>query len=172
MASRRPPRLRRLADPHPRRRHHRRRWTVLDRAAEAPPAWLRAAAVDYLAKARARRRRLARADRRSRDARAPLATLPLIAVRLPKFTDGRGYSIAYLLRRADGYRGELRAIGDVLRRPALICGGCGFDAFAVRADQDARRRWLRSPLFSDAYQGTWDAALPAFRRRPRLAAAG
>src|SRR5882724_858162 len=39
---------------------------------------------------------------------------PLIAVNFPKFGDGRGYSIARLLRERYGYKGELRAIGDVL----------------------------------------------------------
>ncbi|MBV8635526.1 MAG: DUF934 domain-containing protein, partial [Burkholderiaceae bacterium] len=41
--------------------------------------------------------------------------LPVIAVDFPKFSDGRGYSIAYNLRARLGYTGELRAIGDVLR---------------------------------------------------------
>src|SRR3982074_2775278 len=46
---------------------------------------------------------------------ADVVVLPLIAVDFPKFTDGRGYSIARLLRDRHGFRGELRAIGDVLR---------------------------------------------------------
>src|SRR5665647_85362 len=41
--------------------------------------------------------------------------LPVIAIDFPKFADGRGYSIAYILRERLGYKGELRAIGDVLR---------------------------------------------------------
>src|SRR3954447_464757 len=44
-----------------------------------------------------------------------IATLLLIAVDFPRFTDGRGYSIARLLRDRHGFKGELRAIGDVLR---------------------------------------------------------
>ena len=44
-----------------------------------------------------------------------LASIPVIAVNFPKFTDGRGYSIAFLLRKRLGYKGELRAVGDVLR---------------------------------------------------------
>ena len=43
------------------------------------------------------------------------AELPLIAVDFPSFRDGRGYSLAYLLRVRLGWSGELRAVGDVLR---------------------------------------------------------
>ena len=63
--------------------------------------------------------------------------LALIAVRFPKFTDGRGYSSARLLRRL-GWKGELRAVGDVLRDQLFYMTRCGFDAFALREDQDAQ----------------------------------
>lgn len=69
--------------------------------------------------------------------RAYLDRLSLIAVRFSKFSDGRGYSIARLLRERYGYRGELRAIGDVLRDQLLFLKRCGFDSFELRADQDA-----------------------------------
>lgn len=64
-----------------------------------------------------------------------LATLPLIAIRFPVFTDGRGYSLARLLRGRHGYAGELRAVGDVLRDQLYFLQRCGFDAFQLRADQ-------------------------------------
>lgn len=64
-----------------------------------------------------------------------LATIPLIAIRFPVFTDGRGYSLARLLRGRHGYAGELRAVGDVLRDQLYFLRRCGFDAFALRADQ-------------------------------------
>ena len=64
-----------------------------------------------------------------------LATLPLIAIRFPVFTDGRGYSLARLLRGRHGYAGELRAVGDVLRDQLYFLQRCGFDSFALRADQ-------------------------------------
>ena len=64
-----------------------------------------------------------------------LATLPLIAIRFPVFTDGRGYSLARLLRGRHGYTGELRAVGDVLRDQLYFLQRCGFDAFELRADQ-------------------------------------
>ena len=48
-----------------------------------------------------------------------LATIPLIAIRFPVFTDGRGYSLARLLRGRHGYAGELRAVGDDWRVTAV-----------------------------------------------------
>lgn len=64
-----------------------------------------------------------------------LASLPLIAIDFPSFRDGRGYSQAYLLRTRLGWRGELRAVGDVLRDQLYFLHHCGFDAFLLRADQ-------------------------------------
>jgi len=65
---------------------------------------------------------------------------PLIAVNFPKFGDGRGYSIARLLRERYGYKGELRAIGDVLHDHLYFMEQCGFDAFALREDQTRTKR--------------------------------
>lgn len=64
-----------------------------------------------------------------------LAELPLIAIHFPVFTDGRGYSLARLLRSRYAYAGELRAVGDVLRDQIYFLHNCGFDAFCLRADQ-------------------------------------
>ena len=71
-----------------------------------------------------------------------LLTLPLIAVDFPAFRDGRGYSVAYLLRSRFGYRGELRAIGDVLRDQLFYMQRCGFDSFAPdkRLDEEDAQR--------------------------------
>ena len=66
---------------------------------------------------------------------ADLATVPLIALDFPKFTDGRSYSYAQVLRTRCGYRGELRATGDVLRDQLRYMWRCGFNAFEVRADK-------------------------------------
>jgi uncharacterized protein (DUF934 family) len=73
-----------------------------------------------------------------------LATLPLIAIRFPVFTDGRGYSLARLLRGRHGYAGELRAVGDVLRDQLYFLQRCGFDSFALRADQPPEEPWRPS----------------------------
>jgi len=81
--------------------------------------------------------------------------LALIAVNFPKFTDGRGYSIARLLRRL-GWKGELRAVGDVLRDQLFYMTRCGFDAFALRADQDAQVALTAFSDFTAPYQPAID----------------
>ncbi len=93
--------------------------------------------------------------------------LRVVAVDFPKFTDGRGYSIAYLLRTRLGYRGELRAIGDVLPDQLAYMRRVGFDAFALRPDKKADQALAALEAFSDAYQGSVDQPLPAFRRHHR-----
>jgi len=101
-----------------------------------------------------------------------LDQVPLIAVDFPKFTDGRGYSIAYLLRTRLGYRGELRAIGDVLPDQVHYMSRVGFDAFAVRPDRSIQQALKGLGTFSTGYQGAWEQPLPAFRRAPRAVDAG
>lgn len=96
-----------------------------------------------------------------------LTQLSLLAVDFPKFTDGRGFSVAYLLRSRLGYRGELRAIGDVLPDQLYYMRRVGFDAFAVRADKDIRKALQLLQPFSDSYQGSSDNPVPAFRRHAR-----
>lgn len=91
--------------------------------------------------------------------------IALIAVEFPTFRDGRGYSIARLLRERHGYKGELRAIGDVLRDQLLYLERCGFDAFAVRADKDIRDALQAFGEFTVTYQGAVDDPQPLFRRR-------
>lgn len=81
-----------------------------------------------------------------------LPRLRLIAVNFPVFTDGRGYSTARLLRERHGYRGELRAVGDVLRDQLYFLRRCGFDAFALRADQDAEAALRAFDDYSVSYQ--------------------
>jgi uncharacterized protein (DUF934 family) len=61
-----------------------------------------------------------------------LPHLQLVAIRIAQFTDGRAYSLARLLRERHGYRGELRATGEVLRDQLAYLARCGFDAFALR----------------------------------------
>lgn len=96
---------------------------------------------------------------------ADLTSFALVAVNFPKFADGRGYSTARLLRERYGYRGELRAIGDVLHDQLFLMKRCGFDAFAVRADKDIRAALAGLGDFSEAYQAAVDQPQPLFRRR-------
>ena len=60
-----------------------------------------------------------------------LSGVELIAVSFPKFTDGRGYSMGWLLRRRLGYKGEMRAVGDVLFDQMQLMVRCGFDSFEI-----------------------------------------
>jgi uncharacterized protein (DUF934 family) len=112
-------------------------------------------------------------DERAEDLKAVLQENPqqfgLIAVDFPKFTDGRGYSIAYTLRTRLGYQGELRSIGDVLRDQLFYMQRVGFNSFAVRADKNIDDALKSLTDFSEAYQTSWDEKVPLFRRVHRSA---
>ena len=97
---------------------------------------------------------------------AMLERLSLIAIRFPKFGDGRGYSIARLLRERYGYRGELRAVGDVLRDQLLFMKRSGFDSFSLREDQDPDEALCAFGELSEQYQASNTQPQPLFRRRP------
>lgn len=104
-----------------------------------------------------------------------LLRLQLVAVDFPKFADGRGYSIATLLRARHGYAGELRAVGDVLRDQFFFLTRCGFDTLQPKEGKYTRAQ-LETALaslndFSEPYQGAVDRAEPLFRRQPRKVAA-
>jgi uncharacterized protein (DUF934 family) len=94
-----------------------------------------------------------------------LGELDLIAVDFPSFRDGRGYSIGYLLRSRYEWKGELRAVGDVLRDQLNYMRRCGFDAFALRADKNVHDALKSFSRYSVQYQGAVDEPLPLFRRR-------
>jgi uncharacterized protein (DUF934 family) len=91
--------------------------------------------------------------------RPELSRLDIVALQFPKWTDGRAYSQARVLRTRLGYRGEIRAVGEVLVDMLPLLQRTGFDAVVLRADQkrDAAERALG--FFDGYYQG--DA------RRPR-----
>jgi uncharacterized protein (DUF934 family) len=75
-----------------------------------------------------------------------------VEVNFPKFGDGRGYSIARLLRERRGYRGELRAVGHITRDLLFFMERCGFDAFELREGEDAREALASFEDFSYSYQ--------------------
>ena len=99
-----------------------------------------------------------------------LHQLSLVAVRFPKFGDGRGYSTARLLRERYGYEGELRAVGDVLRDQLLFMKRSGFDSFSLRDDQDPGEAIAAFGEFSEEYQASSTQPQPLFRRRYAQAA--
>ena len=94
-----------------------------------------------------------------------LGEVRVIAVNFPKFGDGRGFSIARLLRERYGYRGELRAVGEVGRDHLYFMAQCGFDAFELRAGENAQEALAAYGDFSEAYQATAVRPVPLFRRR-------
>ena len=89
----------------------------------------------------------------------------VIAVNFPKFTDGRSYSSARLLRERYRYAGEIRAIGDVLQDQLFYMRRCGIDAYALRADKDLQQALAGLSVFSESYQAAGDQTLPLYRRR-------
>ena len=91
--------------------------------------------------------------------------LAVIAIDFPKFTDGRGYSIARLLRERYGYRGKLRAVGDVLHDQLFYMLRCGFDSFAVKHQESIADALAAYRVFSDGYQTSVDRPVPLFKRR-------
>lgn len=106
-------------------------------------------------------------DEQAHAVKDDLAKFGVIAVSFPKFTDGRGYSIAYNLRKRLGWTGELRAIGDVLRDQLFQMARCGFDAYATRQDRSIHDAVKGLSVFSETYQATVDNPIPLFRRVPR-----
>lgn len=101
------------------------------------------------------------------DSLADLNALPLIALNFPKFIDGRGYSVARLVRERYGFRNELRAIGEVLRDQLFYMKRCGFDSFALAEGRDIEAALAGLRDFSDPYQGAFDEPRPLFRRAAR-----
>jgi uncharacterized protein (DUF934 family) len=94
-----------------------------------------------------------------------LPQLSVVALAFPKFGDGRAYSYARLLRERFGFKGEVRAVGDVLREQAGYMVRCGFDAFEP-ADGSSLEDWQRaSQRFRHVYQRAADGRPPALVER-------
>lgn len=99
---------------------------------------------------------------------ADFGEVALVAVHFPKFTDGRGYSTATLLRKRHGYRGELRAFGDVGLDQLFFLARVGFDSFRLADHRDPEKALGAFGAFSVRYQGSIDDPVPLFRRRTAL----
>ena len=95
---------------------------------------------------------------------------PLIALQFPTFSDGRALSQAVVLRKRVGFRGELRAVGDVIRDLVFWLGRCGFDSIVPRQDQSLEACKEALEELSVAYQAAADDHTPVWvRRRGRAA---
>lgn len=109
-----------------------------------------------------------KSDQRPDEVVPDLHHFDVIALEFPTFRDGRAYSTARRLRERFGYRGEVRAVGEVLRDQWAFMRRCGFDAFEVER-ADAERAWAESEgEIGVAYQPAADRrpAVMALRRTP------
>ncbi len=97
-----------------------------------------------------------------------LDRLAVVALVFPNFRDGRAYSQARVLRERHGYRGELRATGQVLRDQFVFMLRAGFDAFEVSKEADAEAFAATVKRYSVFYQPTGDGRITALHRRMQL----
>ena len=100
---------------------------------------------------------------------ADINALPIIAVHVERFADGRIFSLGTLLRTRYGYKNELRAIGDVLRDQLFFLKRSGFSSFEIRADRSAEDALASLKDFTTPYQGAVDEPQPVFKRYNRVA---
>jgi uncharacterized protein (DUF934 family) len=96
---------------------------------------------------------------------ADLEHFAVVALEFPKFRDGRAYSYARLLRERHGFKGEVRAVGEVLLEQLFFMLRTGFDAFDIQS-ADPLKDW-RTALadFSVWYQPAADGRPTAIQLR-------
>lgn len=92
-----------------------------------------------------------------------LNVLPLIAVYVERFADGRNFTLGNWLRTRYGFKNELRAVGDVLRDQLFFLKRSGYDSYLIRADRNAQEAIASLNDFSQPYQGATDD-VPVWRR--------
>ena len=93
-----------------------------------------------------------------------LAGVTRIDLNFPKFTDGRAYSQAFLLRRRLGFSGEIRATGDVLIDQLVQMERMGFDVAVLREDQNIDFAQAQFDRYHGFYQGDAVTVKPVFAR--------
>lgn len=94
-----------------------------------------------------------------------VARIPVIAVLFENFMDGRGFSIARLLRERFDFQGEIRAVGSPIRDQLTYMVKCGFNAFDLADHYDPEEALTSLSDFSESYQTSVDQKEPLFRRR-------
>ena len=87
-----------------------------------------------------------------------------IDLQFPKFTDGRAYSQAFLLRRRLRFAGELRATGDVLIDQLVQMQRTGFDVAVLKDGVDASAAQRQLDRFAGFYQGSAVVTHPHFAK--------
>lgn len=88
----------------------------------------------------------------------------LIALEFPAFKDGRAFSYARVLRERYGFKGELRAVGDVARDQMYFMARCGINAFEVKAGRSIEDALQAFNDFTVTYQPAADEPRPLFGR--------
>ena len=94
-----------------------------------------------------------------------LGRFDLVALNFPNFNDGRPFSHARLLRERYGFKGEIRATGDVLQDQLFFMLRCGFDAFELREDKNADSAIKAFGDYTVAYQPGSDQMPAAYKAR-------
>jgi len=94
-------------------------------------------------------------------------TLPIIAIFVERFADGRIFSLGTLLRTRYGFENELRAFGDVLRDQLFFLKRAGFSSFQIRANRSAQEAIASLNDFTAPYQGAVDEPRAIFARYNR-----
>jgi len=97
-----------------------------------------------------------------------LNSLPIIAIHVERFADGRIFSLGTLLRSRYGFKNELRAFGDVLRDQLYFLKRSGFNSYLIRADRSAEQAIASLNDFTQPYQGAVDEPRPVFKRYNRV----
>ena len=96
-----------------------------------------------------------------------LADIERIDLNFPKFTDGRAYSQAFLLRRRLGFKGDIRATGDVLIDQLVQMQRTGFSSAVLKEGVDASAAQRQFDRFASYYQGDAVLPTPLFKRETR-----
>jgi uncharacterized protein (DUF934 family) len=103
-------------------------------------------------------------DEEVTDIAADLPRIALVAVNFPKWTDGRAYSQAHVLRSRYRFAGEIRATGEVLVDMLLLMKRTGIDAVVLRRDQNIEAAHRALGFFPGYYQGDVAEHRPVFAR--------
>lgn len=88
----------------------------------------------------------------------------LIAIQFAKVVDGRGYSLAYLIRQRLHFNQQLRAVGEFTRDQLFYLTRCGFNAMTLRDGEDPQAALAAFNTFSVRYQSSQDTLQPLYRR--------
>ncbi|WP_417552465.1 DUF934 domain-containing protein [Marinomonas fungiae] len=93
-----------------------------------------------------------------------LESFKLMALEFKDFKDGRAYSLAYLLRTRLHFKGDLRAVGDVLRDQLSLMRQCGFSSFAIKQGKDPFDALKGIKGLSVTYSSSVNNPSPLFKR--------